>query len=313
MRVIRGFNNLPKEFSGCVATIGNFDSVHLGHQAIISRLIQVARQRKLSSLLMIFEPQPEEYFDRSHLPARLTRLREKLQVLKNFNLDFVLIVPFHETLAHLSAEGFVENYLVKQLRIAQLVMGDDFHVGKHRKGDVAFLKKMGEQYQFSLEVCPPITLDNGVRVSSTAVRAALEKNNLILAQDLLGRPYSMCGRVAHGDKRGRILGFPTANIYLHRKKSPMSGVYVVSMHGVDNKPVWGVANVGIRPTVKGKFPLLEAHLFNFDQDIYGRYVRVEFLHKLREEQRFHSFDALKAQILKDSAAAQKILKEKYDA
>jgi len=309
VRLIRGHYNLPPaqqvpaentgETTGCVATIGNFDGVHLGHQLVLGQLTEQAAQMGLPTLVITFEPYPQEYFRPEQSPPRLTRLREKLRILARFAIDKVLVLRFTRSLAQMSAEDFIDDILVKGLGIRYLVVGDDFHFGAGRRGDFAMLQQAGERYGFQVVHMHTFALDNE-RVSSTRIREALKDGELGLAEKLLGRVYRMCGRVAHGDKRGRLIGFPTANIHLHRNATPVQGVYAVELFGVENEPVHGVANVGTRPTIDGTKSLLEVHLFDFSADIYGQYVNVDFLHKLRDEEKFDSFEALKEQILKDA-------------
>ena len=302
MELIRGLHNLRPRHRGCVATIGNFDGVHLGHQAVLGQLSEKAAELCLPTAVMTFEPQPQEYFDPAHIPPRLTRFREKLQALRRYSVDRVLCLRFEPALAALTAEQFIRRILVDGLGIRYLVVGDDFRFGRGRKGDFALLQAAGAEHGFHVAHMHTFCIDEA-RVSSTRVRAALRDGALDEAEKLLGRPYRMCGRVAHGDKRGRSIGFPTANIFLHRKATPVQGVYAVEMFGLNDEPVQGVANVGNRPTVDGTRSLLEVHLFDFDQDIYGRHVHVDFLRKIRDERRFESFEALKAQIQHDAASA----------
>lgn len=304
MELIRGIHNLRPRHRGCVATIGNFDGVHLGHQAVLGQLAEKAGELGLPAVVITFEPQPQEYFSHGDIPPRLTRFREKLRALRRFAVDRVLSLQFNQALAELSADEFIQQVLLDGLDIRYLVVGDDFRFGKGRGGDFAMLQQVGVAHGF--EVVNMHTFSQaGDRVSSTRIREALLRGELVAAEQMLGRPYRMCGRVAHGNKLGRTIGFPTANIFLHRKKTPVDGVFAVEMFGIEGEPVAGVANVGTRPTVDetGTRSLLEVHLFDFADDIYGRYVHVDFLHRIREERRFDSFDALKAQILNDAAEA----------
>jgi riboflavin kinase/FMN adenylyltransferase len=301
MQLIRGLHNL-KGHQPCVLTIGNFDGVHRGHQALLQRLVETSRLMQLPACLMSFEPLPQEYFSAQSAPPRLTRLREKWCALTNTGIDQFLCIQFDHRLAELSAEDFIRTILVDSLHVKYLLVGDDFRFGKSRAGDYTMLKQSGEKFGFEVADSHSICLDN-TRISSTAIRQALASNQLEQANAMLGRPYRICGRVAHGDKRGRTIGFPTANIKLRRHATPLSGVYAVSLHGVAGNPVKGVANVGKRPTVDGINLQLEVHIFNFEQNIYGREVCVEFHRKLRDEQKFESFDALKQQIQKDSEQA----------
>jgi riboflavin kinase/FMN adenylyltransferase len=311
MELIRGLHNLKSRHRGCVATLGNFDGVHLGHQAVIGQLAEKAAELHLPTVVLVFEPQPQEYFRPDDAPARLTRLREKLKALQRYSVDRVCCLEFDAKLAAMPAEEFIRRILVDGLGVRYVVVGDDFRFGKNRQGDYALLQAAGEQYGFAVVPMHTFTID-GERVSSTRVRKALAAGDLATVEKLLGRPYRMSGRVAHGDKRGRTIGVPTANIHLHRKTTPVRGVYVVEMFGLDREPLAGVANVGTRPTVNGTHTLLEVHLFDFSQDIYGRYVTVNFLHKLRDEQRFASFDELKTRIFRDMDEARAWLGSRND-
>ncbi len=298
MELIRGYHNLRPRHRGCVATIGNFDGVHLGHQAVVGQLAEKASELRLPTVVVLFEPQPQELFQPADAPARLMRLRDKLTVLRRYSVDRVLCLRFEARLADMPAEDFIRRILADGLGVRYLVVGDDFRFGRRRAGDFSLLQKAGAQYGFAVAPMHTFNVD-GMRVSSTRIREALAAGDLAGAARLLGRGFRMSGRVAHGDKRGRTIGVPTANIHLHRKVTPVRGVYVVEMLGLEDKPLAGVANVGTRPTVEGTRTLLEVHLLDFDRDIYGRQVNVEFLHKLRDEQRFASFDELKARIGKD--------------
>jgi riboflavin kinase/FMN adenylyltransferase len=302
MELIRGLHNLRPYHRGCVATIGNFDGVHLGHQAVLGQLAERAAELNLPAVVITFEPHPREFFARGEVPPRLTRFREKMQALRRFSVARVVCLRFDQALADMPAAEFIRSLLVEGLAVRYLVVGDDFRFGKGRQGDFAMLQETGIAQGFQVAAMHTFNVD-GTRVSSTAIRDALARDDLAAAEKLLGRPYRMCGRVVHGDERGRGIGFPTANIHLHRKSSPVSGVYAVEMFGLDKEPLAGVANVGTRPTVGGAESRLEVHLLDFDQDIYGRYVHVDFLHKLRPEQRFDSLEELVAQIRKDAEAA----------
>jgi len=307
MQVIRGLHNLRPEHRGCVATIGNFDGVHLGHQAVFRHLRERAEEHGLPTTVITFEPQPQEFFSPDKAPARLTRLREKLQVMKQSQIDRVMLLEFNAKLAAMRADAFVEQLLVKGLGVRFLYVGDDFRFGKGREGDFHTLERAGQEHGF--EVASMDTFAVGrERVSSTRIRQALTEGDLQTAERLLGRPYRICGRVAHGDERGRTIGFPTANIDLHRRVSPLHGVFAVTVYGPGDGPLPGVANIGTRPTVRGDTRyLLEVHLFDFDRRIYGAHVEVEFRRKLRDEQRFDSFEALRRQIEQDAQAARACL------
>ncbi len=302
MELIRGLHNLRPRHRGCVATIGNFDGVHLGHQAVLGQLAEKAGQLGLPTTVVTFEPHPQEWFFPDRAPPRLTRLREKLTALRRYSVDRVLVLRFDARLAAMEAAAFVERILVRGLGVRHLVVGDDFRFGRNRAGDFAFLRAMGARHGFDVVAMHSFRIE-GERVSSTRIRQALAAGDMDTAEKLLGRPYRMCGRVAHGDRRGRGIGFPTANLHLHRRASPVLGVFAVEVFGVPGEPVPGVANVGVRPTVDGTRALLEVHLLDFAGDLYGRYVQVDFLHKLRDERRFASFEALRAQIRRDVEAA----------
>jgi riboflavin kinase/FMN adenylyltransferase len=311
VQLIRGHYNL-KPGGGCVATIGNFDGVHLGHQSVLGQLAEQSVERGLPSTVITFEPYPQEYFMPTASLPRLTRFREKLRVLSRFAVDQVLILRFNQQLASMDAEAFIDQILVRDLAVQYLVVGDDFRFGRNRKGDYNMLKQAGERHGFQVVHMHTFAID-GERVSSTRIRQALQAGDLQLAEKLLGRPYRMCGRVAHGDKRGRTIGFPTANIFLHRRSTPIQGVFAVEMFGVEGEPVQGVANVGTRPTVDGSKSLLEVHLFDFDRDIYGKYVNIDFIAKLRNEQKFESFEALKQQIMLDVSNAREFFQQAHSA
>ncbi len=305
LRLIRGTYNFPTHVSS-VVTIGNFDGLHLGHQALIKKLILKANALLLPSVVVTFEPQPNEYFAAEKSPARLTKLREKIQFLKTFPIDYLLCLRFDAKLAELSAEDFVNTILHQTLNARYVLVGDDFRFGKQRKGDIALLQSMGKKLDFTAEMMPSFFVD-GQRVSSTLARRALENDQLEQAEKMLGRPYGMCGRVVHGDKRGRLIGFPTANLFLHRKITAIHGVYAVKVYGITSNPLFGVANIGRRPTLKGQSMRLEVHLFDFNQDIYGKSIYVEFIEKIRNEMQFSSIDALCEQIKNDALKARKLL------
>lgn len=299
MRLIRGLNHLEPFPRGCVLTIGNFDGLHLGHRQVLERLAEHGRRLGLPAVAMIFEPQPLEYFLADHAPSRLTRLREKAIQFAKAPVDELLVLPFNRRMSDVDAEAFIQDILVDKLNIKHLVIGDDFHFGKARRGNFTLLQQRGERHGFTVEATPSFEVQ-GLRVSSTLIRDALGEGDLMQAKSLLGRDYSVCGRVAQGDRLGRELGFPTANILMFRKNTPLAGVFAVTMTGLDRAPIAGVANLGTRPTIEGGAKaVLETHLFDFSEDIYGRYVEVHFHAKLRDERRFESLDALKVQIAAD--------------
>lgn len=302
MELIRGLYNLQPRHRSCVATIGSFDGVHLGHQAVIRSMHAEAARRGLPATLVTFEPMPREYFSPDMAPARLTRLREKLTVLARCDVERVLCLRFDDWLAGLPPAEFIQRVLVDGLGVQHLFVGDDFRFGRERAGNFASLEAAGHKHGFDVQAMDTVMLGQQ-RISSTRARAALEAGDFITVETLLGRPYTMQGRVAHGDKRGRTIGFPTANIPLRRTRAPLNGVFAVTLRLPGGAPLPGVANVGARPTVAGTRVQLEVHLFDFERDIYGACVTVEFRHKLRDEQRFDSLEALKAQIDIDAGQA----------
>ncbi len=300
---------MPATPRGCALTVGNFDGVHRGHQAVLDQLHARAGELQLPATVMVFEPTPQEYFSPDTAPARLMRLRDKLTRFHELGVEQVVCLRFDQRLAERDADAFVKDILVDGLGVRHLVIGDDFRFGKGRSGDFAFLQQAGRQHGF--EVVSTHTLaEAGERVSSTGIREALAAGELDKAEQLLGRPYMICGRVAPGQQRGRTIGFPTANVRLHRAVSPVRGVFAVRVHGLDGRTLEGVANLGTRPTVCGNETVLETHLFDFDRDIYGHYVGIEFCSKLRDEKKFESFEALKQQIQQDAEQARQFFSER---
>lgn len=283
-------------------TIGNFDGVHRGHQFMIARTIVVARERGIESCALTFEPHPREFFAGDSAPTRLTSLREKTELLAELGIGRVHVQRFSPEFAQLPPAGFIEHVLRDTLQTRWLLVGDDFRFGAKRAGDYAQLRAAGAQYGFEVEAMPTVQHD-GARISSSAVRAALLAGELERARHLLGRPYSISGRIIHGAKLGRTLGFATANIAIEHNRPPLMGIFVVRVRGLGEARE-GVASLGYRPTVTDeRRALLEVHLFDFDTDIYGQLVRVEFLHKLRDEEKFPDLDTLKAAIARDCAMA----------
>ena len=309
MKLIRGLTHLEPFGQGCVLTIGNFDGLHLGHAAVIKKLAERGQQLGLPVVVMVFEPQPLEYFLGDNAPSRLMRLREKVIEFSKLPVDNLLIVGFNRAFANGDAEHFIEDILVKKLNVKHLVIGDDFQFGKARRGNFGLLKEKGKDYGFNVEDTCSCYIE-GQRISSTLIRDALGEGDLTKAKQLLGRCYSICGRIAHGDKRGRTLGYPTANIKMFRKNTPVNGVFAVTMTGLDGLEYEGVANVGTRPTFSGGSKvILETHLFDFNKEIYGCYVEVHFKQKIRDEMHFQSLEQLQAQIIKDVLSAKKIFSE----
>ncbi|MBE8596621.1 bifunctional riboflavin kinase/FAD synthetase [Xenorhabdus sp. BG5] len=306
MELIRGIHNIRARHHGCVLTIGNFDGVHRGHQALLKHLKQEGQRLGLPTMVMIFEPQPLEVFVADKAPARLTRLRDKIKYLAQNGVDYLLCVKFDKHFAANSPEAFVSQLLVEKLGVKFLAIGDDFRFGKNRRGDFHYLQQAGKQYRFDVASTDSFC-DSGLRISSTAIRQALQSDDLALAEILLGHPYSISGRVVHGKQLGRTIGFPTANLPLKRLVAPVKGVYAVEVHGLGDNPLLGVANIGNRPTVAGQGQQLEVHLIDAQMDLYGRHINVVLRKKLRNEQRFASLDALKQQIANDVVAARDYL------
>ena len=298
MEIIRGRSNLKPEHRGSAATIGNFDGVHIGHQAILSELRKQALLRDVSPVVVTFEPTPREYFAPETAPPRLTDFREKYEMLDYHGMARMLVLRFDAALAALPAERFIREILIEGLGIEYLVIGDDFRFGKNRAGDFALLRNAGEQFGFEVAATPTQTVD-GERVSSTRVRRALADGNLVLARELLGRMFRVSGKVTHGDRIGRQLGYPTANLRRVHDKLPVQGVFLVRVYGLNGEALYGMASAGTRPTVDGKRNLIEVYLFDFDRDIYGKHIEIEFLEKLREEEKFPDLDSLREQIRLD--------------
>lgn len=313
MRLIRGLHNIKDSVRGCVLTIGNFDGLHLGHQALLKQVAESAKKLDCDSCLMTFDPLPHEFFNKANPDARLMNSREKLFALQSLPVelqpDNFLILRFNQALANMPAEDFIQKILVDALAIKVLVVGDDFKFGKNRTGDLELLQKAGKAHDF--EVLDSSTfIHEDSRVSSTRIRQALQQGDFKSAEKMMGRPFTLCGRINHGDKRGRTIGFPTANIKLHRLRTPIYGVYSVTMHSEELGDISGVANIGKRPTVNGEQFQLEVHLFDFNKEIYGFKVCVSFRDKIRDEMKFESFEALKEQISKDCETARNLLTAK---
>ncbi|MDR2000802.1 MAG: bifunctional riboflavin kinase/FAD synthetase [Zoogloeaceae bacterium] len=288
--------------SPTVLAIGNFDGLHLGHCALLKRLTAKARQLGLPASVMTFEPHPRELFAPDQAPARLTSLREKLDLLADKGVDRAYVLHFSRKLAALTAEEFIEKALVRGLAVKHLIVGDDFRFGRGRIGDFGMLRKAGSEHDFGVEAMPTIDIA-GERVSSSAVRETLAAGDLEHAARLLGRPYCISGRVVHGSKIGTRIGYPTANIQLKRKRVPLTGVFTVTVSGLGPQRLRGAASLGVRPTLGARLqPVLEVHLLDFNRRIYGEHVTVHFLHKLRDEEKFASLDMLSAQIARDVAA-----------
>ena len=310
MELVRGLHNLRAEHRGCALTIGTFDGVHVGHQAMIARLCEHAKRLGVPATLLTFEPTPREYLDPARAPARLTRLRERLPLFARAGVERCIVLRFDEHLRTVRGAEFVERLLDKRLGARALMVGHDFRFGFKGEADVEALRKAAPAHGFEVDVLPPVTLD-GERVSSSGVRAALASGDLERAARWLGRLYSMCGRVVEGERLGRKLGYPTANLRLQRRASPLEGIFAVRVRGVEpGSARAGVASLGTRPTVDGSEMLLEAHVFDFDGNLYGRLLEVEFVARLREERRFDDLGALVDQMNEDALHARAILEKR---
>ena len=303
MELIRGRHNLRPYHRGCAVTIGAFDGIHLGHQSVLAHLRQQARARGMPTTVVTFEPLPREYLRPLEAPPRITTLRDKWPLLEACEVDRVLCLPFNEALRQLSAREFVEHVFVEGLGVKYLAFGDDFRFGNRREGDLDYVRALADEFGYA--VAPtPTREEAGERVSSTRIRAALAEADFEKAERLLGRPFEMAGRVQHGQKLGRQLDAPTANIALHRIRSPLQGVYAVRVSGGGLEAAPGVANVGVKPTIGESLEAtLEVHVLEGAPNLYGERLTVRFKHKLREEQKFPSLDALKEGIAADKASA----------
>ena len=303
MQVFRGIQ--ARADTPTALTIGNFDGVHLGHRAMIARLSEAARSRGLPAVVMTFEPQPQEFFAPDQAPARLTSLREKLELLRQCGVARAYVCHFDYKFAQLTADDFITRVLKDGLAVKWLLVGDDFRFGARRAGDLAYLKATALRSGFDVESMSSVVV-SGARVSSTAIRACLEMGDLDSAQRLLGRRYAISGKVVDGDKLGAKIGYPTANVQLKRLKAPLSGIFVVEVEGLGPVQLPGVASLGVRPTVKERGrPTLEVHLFEFDKRIYGKRITVQFLEKLREEEKFTDLYTLTEQIRLDADMARR--------
>ncbi len=301
-------HNIKTTHRGCVATIGNFDGLHQGHQSVIQSLIKFGQQFQQPTCVILFEPHPQEFFYGDKAPARLMRLGEKVKYLQQLNIDRVLCIRFNKRLAECTAGSFVKKILVDKLGTKGLIIGDDFRFGKGRQGDFDFLQKLGHEYGFKIFSTPTLLLKNE-RIGSSRVREVVKQADFKLAALLLGRPFRLSGRIIYGDQGGRLLGFPTANIRLHRQVLPLQGVFVVNVYGLAATALSGIANCGKRPTINGLKNLLEVHLLDFNQNIYGQFIEIEFLKKIRDEKKFDNLEALKQRITKDVAIAKNFFKK----
>lgn len=299
---------VPSFARDSVVTLGNFDGMHIGHQALLKQTVTIAKELKRASVAITFYPHPVEYFTGKQAYVRLSSFRDKVLMMQALGIDYLIFLKFNQELVNQTAEQFVNSVLFSALHAQYVVIGGDFRFGHERQGDVAYLKALAPTYQFIVK-CMPQYDYKGMRVSSTRVRKALLNGHLDLASHLLGRPYAVTGHVQYGDALGRQLGFPTINL-AWRNAPPLTGIYTVLVHGIDKRPIQGVASSGTRPTVNGTKPLLEVHLLNFDREIYGKLVTVEFCHKLREEERFATLVALKEHIARDVIKAKEYFEGK---
>ena len=307
MELIRGLYNLRAQQRGCVLTIGAFDGIHVGHQEMIRVLRDRAQRHGLPAALLSFEPTPREFFAKGVPPARLTRFREKFEALEQYGVDRFVCLRFDERVRCLSRDAFVNEVLVKTLGARHIVVGHDFRFGRDNQGDIACLRSLAAAGHFEVTEVPPFVVE-GERVSSSSIREALSAGDMARAAKLLGRPYRMTGKVIHGEKLGRKLGFPTANLRLHRRATPVAGVFAIRVSGAGLKDAPGVASLGTRPAVNGKELLLEANVFDFDGDLYRQLLHVDFIAYLRPERWFADMDSLVVQMNEDAARARQIFR-----
>lgn len=308
MRLLRHLGDAPGDLweTGSVVTIGSFDGLHLGHQRLLDAVLDKSRDKGLRSVVMSFEPTPREFFQADEPPARLMRFREKFDALADKGIDVFYCPRFSADMRQIAAPDFVRTVLVHGLNARHVVVGDDSRFARRREGDAQLLVRMGRALDFSVEQLGSVTVD-GIRVSSTAIREACTTGNLAQAAKLLGRPYRMSGKVVRGEQLGRTLGFPTANVDLRRRQSPVMGIFAVRVAGLGEHPIDGVASVGTRPTFDGTKPILEVYLFDFSADIYGSYIHVDFIAQIREQKRYESVDDLVAQMHIDADNARNLL------
>ena len=309
MLLLRRISSLPAPLDhGCVVTVGGFDGMHLGHLEVLRRVLEAAAERQLAAVVCSFDPSPKEYLAEGAPPPRLMTLREKYAALSFAGIDALYCPPFNETIRRLSPDEFMRGVLVDLLRVRYVIQGPNFRFGYQRRGGMDTLREGGAQHGFGVQQAPPVRVD-GKRVSSSGVRRALADSDMGLAARLLGRPYCMGGRVVRGLNIGAArLGYPTANILLKRRVSPLDGIFAVRVHGAAERPLDGVASIGYRPTVGGKEKILEAHIFDFSGNLYGRFLDVELVAKLRDEVRFDNLDELRAQMDRDADQARELLR-----
>ena len=308
VHLVRTARNFPfqRVAGGSVATIGAYDGLHLGHRRLLETVLQASSEGNLPSIVMSFEPTPKEFFSASSPPARLMRFREKFEALAEAGIDIFFCPRFDDRMRCMAADTFIRQVLIHAMNIRSLVVGDDFRFAAGGRGTVEHLQRAASALDFSVTQVPSVIVD-GERVSSTAIRRALWEGDLERAARLLGRHYRMSGTVIRGDALGRALGFPTANVNLRRRQSPVMGIFAARVHGLGTGALDAVASVGTRPTFGGTKPLLEVHIFDFDRDIYGAYIQVEFIARLRSEEKFGGARELIEQMHRDAARAREIL------
>ena len=308
MRLVRHLDDLPYPDldSGSVVTIGAYDGLHLGHQQLLERVTHVAMGEGLTSIVMSFEPTPKEFFGGERPPARLMRFREKFESLQAHGIDLFYCPRFAAPMRDIPAADFIRRILIHGLNARYLVVGDDFHFARRREGTIEHLNSVAGVLGYDVEQVPSVVV-NGVRVSSTVIRDALGSGDMKTAAKLLGRPYRMSGKIVKGDRVGRTLGYPTANVDLRRRQSAVMGIFAVRVHGLEGGPHDAVASVGSRPTFAGTKPILEVHIFEFDEDIYGEYIHVDFIAWLREQEKFDLVEDLVAQMGVDAENARSVL------
>ena len=308
MHLVRTAASFPFDMvrNGSVATIGAYDGLHLGHQVLLQAVRDTAARKGMPTVVMSFEPMPREYFSASRPPARLMRFREKFDALKSAGIDIFFCPRFGPSMRQIDASTFIRQVLIHAMNVRDLVVGDDFRFAANRQGSIEQLERAGRALGFGIQQVPSVDSD-GERVSSTAVRRALADGKMSVAKRLLGRPYGMSGKVIKGERVGRRLGFPTANVNLLRRQSPVMGIFAARVHGIGKEARDAVASVGTRPTFDGIKPILEVHIFDFDQEIYGQYIQVEFVERLRDERKFETAEALVEQMHRDSQQARDVL------
>ena len=311
MRLIRNIKNFPHDIlrDGSILTIGAFDGIHIGHQVLLNEIRKISNKNKLPTIVMSFEPTPAEFFLRSKSPSRLMRFREKYEALEKLGIDIFFCPKFDKKMQNINADDFIRMLLIQKLNIKHLIIGDDFHFARNREGSFDHLERSSKALGFELKKISSV-VENDKRVSSTLIRKYLHSGNLAEAARYLGKPFRMSGKVIKGEQLGRKLGYPTANVSINRIKTPIMGIFAVKIYGLSQEPLEGVASLGMRPTFyEKKKPLLEVHIFDFDRNIYGHYIQVDFLHKIRDEEKFVGSEALIEQMHLDSDAAKKVFKQ----